>query len=91
MRADALEVGDRGVIAGQEQVIAVVDGQAELLVEIGPTTPAGHARGFVDDDAATFACKRCRRGETGEARAHDMNEACQKKPQRSAAPINLSL
>ena len=48
-RADPTEIVERRVVAGQQQMIAVVDDEAEGLVEVGSAAPAGGARRLVHD------------------------------------------
>ena len=72
-RADRVEIGERGAVAGQQQMVAVVDRHAERLVEIGAAAAAGLARGLVHHDVEGPAGERGRRGKPGEPGADHMD------------------
>jgi hypothetical protein len=46
--ADRSGVGDRVMVARQQEMVAVVDGEVGRRIEIGPATAAGLLRGLVD-------------------------------------------
>ena len=48
--ADAAQIVERGVVAGEQQVIAVVDGHADRGVVVGAAAPAGESGRLVHDD-----------------------------------------
>ena len=48
--ADAVEKGHRGVVAGEQQMIAVVDAAAQRLVEIRSATATRCGAGLVQGD-----------------------------------------
>ena len=48
--ADAAQIVERGAIAGQQQMIAVVDRHADRCVVIGAAAAAGEGGGLVHDD-----------------------------------------
>ena len=50
--ADVAQISQRGVIAGKQKMIAVVDGHADRGIVIGAAAAAGKGRGLVHDDAA---------------------------------------
>ncbi len=70
---DPGEVIHRGVVAGQHQVIAVVDLDPERAVDIGAAAPAGLAGRLVDDDLGAGIAEAQRRREPGEPGADDMD------------------
>ena len=74
-RADRREIGERGVIARQQQVIAVVDHHAELRIVIGAAAPARLSRRLVHDDALAPLAQPNRGGEAGESGADDVDGA----------------
>ncbi len=51
-RSDPVEIVQRLVIAGQQQVVAVIDDEAKRRVGIGPATAAGERRSLMHDDLA---------------------------------------
>lgn len=61
------------MIARQQQMIAVIDGDAELGIEVGAAPAAGVRRRLVKHDAraAPFRLDRCR--EAGYARSDDVD------------------
>ncbi len=71
--ADLVEIGHGCVIARQQQVIAVVDVQAQAAVEIRPAAAAGDRPGFIDDDPTPRFDQRERRSQAGEAGSDDMD------------------
>ena len=50
--ADVAQISERGVVAGEQKMIAVVDGHADRGVVIGAAAAACERRGLVHDDAA---------------------------------------
>src|SRR5262249_18491524 len=70
---DPAQVIERGMVAREHQVIAVVDGQAERSVVIGATPPPRLVRGFMDDDAPAGGRKPHGGGEAGEPGADHMD------------------
>src|SRR5439155_12235123 len=70
---DPGEVGERRVVAGQHEVIAVVDLDAERVVDIGAAAPAGLAGRLVHDDVRAGIADAQRRREPGKPGADDVN------------------
>ena len=70
---DRLEIGKRGMVGREQQVIAVVDHHVERRVMIGPAAPAGLAGGLVHHDACAARRKAHRRGKTGKSGTDDMD------------------
>src|SRR5438105_11240651 len=73
--ADGAQVRHDGVIAGQHEMIAVVDDLAERRIEVGAATSTGLWRAFVERHTGTFARQRTGGGKPGETRADDMKHA----------------
>ena len=73
--ADAGEVIERRPIAGQEEVVAVVDDEVERRVVIGPAAPAGGARRLVHDDGSPLVRQPDRGAEARQPRADHMDGA----------------
>ena len=71
--ADAAQIVERRAIAGQQQVIAVVDRHAERSIVIGPAAAAGEGGRLVHDHASAARGKPQRRGQAGKAGADDVN------------------
>src|SRR6185312_877523 len=69
---DGAEIRHDGVVAGQHEMIAIVDDLAERRIEIGTATSARLWRAFVERHARAFARQRTGGGEPGKTRAHDM-------------------
>ena len=60
-------------VAGQQQMVAVVDGEIGGRVEIGPATAAGLLRGLVDMHPVIGVGQPHGRREAGNAGADDMS------------------
>ena len=73
--ADAGEVIERRPIAGQEEVVAVVDDEVERRIVIGPAAPAGGARRLVHDDGSPLVRQPDRGAEARQPRADHMDGA----------------
>jgi hypothetical protein len=54
-------------------MVAVVDGHAQLAVEIRAATAAGLRRGFVQDYLHAACCKPYGGSKAGQTRAYDVN------------------
>ena len=65
--ADAAQIVQRGAIAREQKVIAVVDRHADRRVVIGTAAAAGERRGLVHDEAPTARGKLERGRQAGEA------------------------
>ena len=70
--ADVREIAHGGSVAGQQQMVAVVDGAIEPGIEIGPAAAAGLAAGLVEDDGMPRPRQRYRHGKAGHAGADDV-------------------
>ena len=55
--ADRLEIGQRGMIAREQKVIAVVDHHIKQRVMVGPAAPSSRPGSLVHDDACPASCK----------------------------------
>ena len=71
--ADVAQIIERGVIARQQEVIAVVDRHAERGIVIGAAAAAGERRGLVHDDAVAARGQLQRGGQSGKAGADDVD------------------
>ncbi len=81
-RADALDIGGRRRVAGEQQVIAVVDANAQFGIEKGAAASAGLRPRFVEGDGMPLSASATRGGQTGEPGPDDMHPS-----RRRAAPI----
>ncbi len=70
---DPGEVGECRKIAGQHEVIAVVDLDPERAVDIGAAAPAGLAGRLVHDDLGAGIADAQRRREPGQPGADDVD------------------
>ena len=73
--ADAGEVIERRPIAGQEEVVAVVDDEVERRIVIGAAAPAGGARRLVHDDGSPLVRQPDRGAKAREPGADDVDGA----------------
>src|SRR5580693_3401588 len=73
--ADVAQVSERGVVAGEQEMIAVVDGHADRGIVIGAAAAAGKRRGLVHDDAAAVLRQLERGGQTGKTGADDVDDS----------------
>ena len=94
-RPDAVEIVERLVIAGQQQVVAVVDDETERRIEIGPTTASRERRSLMHDDPHAPLDKAHSGAQAGDARADDMDarrqsqDAISQKSAKQAQPARL--
>ncbi len=70
--ADELKIGPHRPVSGKHQMVAVVDHEAELGVEIGPAAPPGLAGGLGDDHPLARPGQLDRGAEPGQAGADDV-------------------
>ena len=75
LRAEAAQIAERGVIAGQQQMIAVVDRHVDCGVVIGAAAAAGEGGRLVDHDGAALRGEPHGRGKAGEAGADDVSRS----------------
>ena len=68
-----VEITHRRAVARQQQVIAVVDRQAQLAIEIRPAPPAGSRPGLVHRHGPPAIDQRKRRRQPGEAGANHVD------------------
>src|SRR5204863_4469146 len=73
--ADPLDKSQGGRVAGEQQMIAVIDAAAEFGIEKRPAAAAGMLAGFVERDAMSVGDQRHGGGETGDSGADDMHPA----------------
>ena len=73
LRADVAQIVERGVIARQQKMIAVVDGHAERGVVIGTAAAAGERGCFVHNHALAARRQLKRGGQSGKAGADDVD------------------
>ncbi len=71
--ADAAQIVERGVIARQQEVIAVVDRHANRRVVIGAAAAAGERGRLVNDNLPAARREPYRRGQAGETGPDDVN------------------
>ena len=71
--ADAAQIPERGVIAGQQQMVAVVDRHADRCIVIRTAAAAREGGRFVHHDGAALRCEPHRGGKAGEAGADDVS------------------
>ncbi len=76
------QIVERRLIAGQKEMIAVVDPASELGIEIGAAASAGMEGGFIQDHGAAGVGERDRGREPGESCTDDMH-ATRDSPPRS--------
>ena len=93
--ADFAQIAERGAIARQQKMIAVVDGHADESVVIGPAAAAGESGRLVNNDMLAAASELDRRGQAGEAGTDNVHntrhgEIAQKKL-RSTIRRNFAL
>ncbi len=72
-RPDALDIGRRRLVAREEQVIAVVDANAQFGIDKGAAASAGLLTRLVEDDRVALIGQRdggCQTGETGPDDVH---------------------
>ena len=77
--ADVAQVSERGVVAGKQKVIAVVDGHADRGIVIGAAAAARERRGLVHDDAAAALRQLQRSRQSGKAGADDVDCSIHRK------------
>ena len=63
------------MVAGEQEMISIVDTATELRIQIRTATPASVTAGFIKPHAPTLGGKLNRGGEAGEAGADDMHRA----------------
>jgi hypothetical protein len=90
-RADPIEIVARRAIAGEQEMVAVVDPAAEFGIEIRTTAPTGVPAGLVEPHRPTGVGERGRGGEPGEPGAHDMGLAAHDPALRRRRAIACSL
>ena len=73
--ADGIEIGQRGAIAGEQEMIAVVDHDAQCRVMIRPATSSGLAGALVHDDPPPALGETHRRSEAGQTGADDVDRS----------------
>ena len=79
--ADRLDVAQRGVVAGEDEVVAVVDPRADLRIVIGAAAPARLPRRLVEDDAGPGFGREMGGRQPGETRPDHMHRSAhQRKP-----------
>src|SRR5271155_2094587 len=72
MCADPVEIGDCRAVAGEQQMVAVIDMAAESRIEIRAAAPAGVAARLVEPHAAPGIGQRYCCGKPGEPGADDI-------------------
>ena len=72
-RPDPAEIVERGVVAGQQEMVAVVDDEAQSRVEEGPAASSRRLRRLVHDRFNAGLGEAHRRAQAGDARADDMD------------------
>ena len=89
---DLRHIGHGGIVAGDHQVIAVVDPAAELGIDVGAAAAAGILRRLVQPHMRALLGEADRRGQPGEAGADHMDPAplhgagsAHRKPYRKAS------
>src|SRR5437867_5081944 len=70
--AAPVEIAEGSIVAGKQEMVAVVDPAAELRIEIGSAAPAGMKARFVQTYLATCSSKLDCGSETGKTGANDM-------------------
>ena len=73
--ADRAQIGQRGAVTGQQEVIAVVDREPALRVVVGAAAPASLLQRLVHDHALAASCEANRSREAGKAGADDVDGA----------------
>jgi len=72
-RADRVQVGERGLVAGQQQMIAIVDAQPEFAVQIRAAATTGDRSCLHQRDRMSSLAQRHRCRQTSQARPDDMD------------------
>ena len=73
--ADRLEIGKHRPVAGEDEMIAVVDDEIERRIVIGAAAPAGLARRLIERDASARCGEPHGGGEAGETGTDDVSGA----------------
>jgi len=71
--ADGREIGERGVIGREQEVIAVIDHHVEGGIVVGAATPSGLAGSLVHGDVRPARRKPHRGGKPGQPGSDDVN------------------
>ena len=90
-RADGLEEAQRVGIAGEQQVVAVVEGQAQGRVVVGAAAPARLLGGLVQNHPGPGLGQGDGRGQAGQAGTDDVDDTHQIRPWRRTTPSRASL
>ena len=72
-RADVVEISQHRFIAGQHQMIAVVDHHVDRGIMVGAAAAAGLVGGLMQRHIHARSAQPCRRGEAGHTGANDMD------------------
>src|SRR5215471_6299083 len=88
--AQSVDISERVIVAGKNEVVAIVDPAPEFRVEIRTAAPASVRGGFVQAHGATGGGKFDRCGQAREARPDDVDAArarhfSQNRPWRSTS------
>ena len=75
LRADLVEKSERRCVAGQQQMIAVVDRHIERGIVIGAAAAAGLVGGLVHGDVNARRAQACCCCKTGQSRADDVDRS----------------
>src|SRR5215472_5706315 len=90
LRADVAQISERDAIAGEQQVIAVVDLHAERGIVVGTAAAAGKGRGFVYDDALAVPGKLERSGQASKSGADDVDGSQHQRRLQSTRKSNFA-
>ncbi len=88
--ADLAQKIERGAIAGQQKMIAVVDHHADRGVVIGAAAAAGKSGRFVHDHGFAARAEFERGGETGKTGADNVDGACHQTRLRNTMKRNFA-
>ena len=72
-RSDPVEIVERLAVARQEEMVAVVDDEAERRIEVGPAAAAREGRRLMHDDLGSRIDEAHGGAEARDPRADDMN------------------
>src|SRR6516165_9209024 len=74
-RADPFEVVERGLVAGKQEMVAIINAAAELRIQIRTTAPAGIAARLIKPHVLAFGGQPDSSGEASKTGPDDMHRA----------------
>jgi len=71
--ADLFEVADRPVVAGEQEMVAIVNAATEFRIQVGTAASAGVVAGFIKPHVSALGGKPDRGGKASQTGADDMH------------------